>query len=74
MDNCLLKDEVVILDWQFVVKSLGAIDVARLIGGSMTPEEAMACEPGRAVPVMQIHGTLDGVVPYDGSNFNLSMD
>ena len=44
------------------------------VTGSMTPEEAMACEPGRPVPVLQIHGTLDAVVPYDGSNFSISMD
>lgn len=48
-DNLLFNDqgatdEVVILDWQFVVKSLGAIDVARLIGGSMTPKEREGTE------------------------------
>ncbi|MCB0643268.1 MAG: hypothetical protein KDC44_16580 [Phaeodactylibacter sp.] len=44
------------------------------VTGSMTPEEAMACMPGRPVPTLQIHGTLDAVVPYIGSVFSYSMD
>ena len=31
------EESVVIVDWQFAIRSLGAIDVARLIGGSLTP-------------------------------------
>ena len=27
-----------------------------------------ACQPAREVPVLQIHGTADGTVPYDGGN------
>ncbi len=43
-DNLLLgepgsEDEVLILDWQTVTQSLGAIDVAMLIGGSDPPAE-----------------------------------
>lgn len=43
-DNLLFgepgSDEaVVILDWQFVIRSMGATDVARLIGGSELPSE-----------------------------------
>lgn len=37
------------------------------VTGSMTPNRLQACRPGRPVPVMQIHGTDDGVVPYNGS-------
>ena len=33
------SESVVILDWQFSIYSLGAIDVARLIGGSKLPNE-----------------------------------
>ncbi len=41
-DNLLFGEKgsdnaVVILDWQFVIRSMGAIDVARLIGGSWHP-------------------------------------
>lgn len=44
VDNLLFgntgtNEEVVILDWQFAIRSMGAIDVARLIGGSMFPRE-----------------------------------
>jgi len=43
-DNLLFGDlstevAVAILDWQFPILSMGTIDVARLIGGSMLPEE-----------------------------------
>ena len=43
-DNLLFGEagsdmSVVILDWQFVIRSMGAIDVARLIGGSLHPKE-----------------------------------
>jgi len=40
-DNLLFGDQntVVILDWQFPIRSLGAIDAARLIGGSMLADE-----------------------------------
>jgi len=34
-----IEKSVVILDWQFPIRSIGAIDVARLIGGSQTPPE-----------------------------------
>lgn len=43
-DNLLFGDAgtdeaVVILDWQFAIQSMAAIDVARLIGGSQTPTQ-----------------------------------
>ncbi len=37
--NAGTNEEVVILDWQFAIRGMGAIDVARLIGGSMFPRE-----------------------------------
>ncbi len=37
------------------------------VAGSMTPETYNACNPQRPVPVMQIHGTADPVVPYEGA-------
>lgn len=36
------------------------------VTGSMTPETLNECSPTRAVPVLQIHGTNDVVVPYNG--------
>lgn len=36
------------------------------VAGDMILPKLNACQPGRAVPVMQIHGTADNTVPYDG--------
>lgn len=40
------------------------------VTGSMIQSRLNACNPGRPVPVMEIHGTADGVVPYTGSAMN----
>ncbi len=37
------------------------------VTGSMVPGEQNSCNPGRAIPVMQIHGTADPTVPYAGA-------
>ncbi len=37
------------------------------VTGSMVPSEFAACNPIRKTPVMQIHGTADPTVPYNGS-------
>ncbi len=37
------------------------------VAGSMTPDTYNACNPQRPVPVLQIHGTADPVVPYTGA-------
>jgi len=37
------------------------------VTGTMSPFVYQNCDPGRPVPVMQIHGTADAVVPYGGS-------
>lgn len=39
------------------------------VTGTMTPSNFNNCDPQRPVPVMQIHGTLDGTVPYNGNFF-----
>jgi len=36
------------------------------VTGSMTTETLEECSPIREVPVLQIHGTNDAIVPYDG--------
>lgn len=38
------------------------------VTGSMVKSELEACTPSRPIPVMQIHGTADDVVPYNGSS------
>jgi polyhydroxybutyrate depolymerase len=37
------------------------------VTGSMVPGATAACKPGRPVPVMEIHGTADNVVNYNGT-------
>ncbi|MBT6808814.1 MAG: hypothetical protein HOA52_04940 [Flavobacteriales bacterium] len=37
------------------------------ISGSMTPETLKQCAPERHVPILQVHGEDDNVVPYKGS-------
>jgi polyhydroxybutyrate depolymerase len=39
------------------------------VTGTMIPARLASCNPERPVPVMQIHGTADGTVPYNGSPF-----
>jgi len=36
------------------------------VTGSMTPETTNDCDPQHAMPIMQIHGTMDATVLYDG--------
>lgn len=42
--------------------------------GTMTPFQRSTCSPGRPVPAMQIHGTSDGTVPYNGTTASLAID
>lgn len=39
------------------------------VGGSVGTRRLTACSPGRAVPVLEIHGTSDPVIPYGGGSF-----
>ena len=43
------------------------------VTGSMTPEIISECQPSHPVPVLQIHGTADATVPYDGASFSLAI-
>lgn len=44
------------------------------VTGSMLPGIPDGCTPGRAVPVMQIHGTADSTVPYFGGATSIAVD
>ena len=44
------------------------------VTGSMTPETYDDCSPIHPTPILQMHGTADGVVPYDGSFWTKSID
>lgn len=43
------------------------------VTGSMSPNNFLDCSPERPVPVMQIHGTADGIVPYEGAFWTKSV-
>jgi polyhydroxybutyrate depolymerase len=42
------------------------------VSGPMADSDVSGCNPGRVVPVMHMHGTADGTVPYDGGLPSLS--
>ena len=44
------------------------------VTGSMTPETYATCNPKREVPVLQIHGLRDFVVPYAGNAIMTPID
>lgn len=44
------------------------------VTGSMSNGLFDECTPSRPLPILQIHGTDDDTVPYDGSIFGASMD
>ena len=44
------------------------------VTGSMTPETFENCVPTHPTPIMQIHGTNDETVPYNGADFSVPID
>lgn len=44
------------------------------VTGSMTPVTQFGCATSHPMPVMQIHGTADGVVPYAGDTWTLAVE
>lgn len=44
------------------------------VTGSMFVSQYGTCVPGRVVPVMQIHGTADNTVPYNGNSSMVAID
>lgn len=47
--------------------------VASVIG-SMTPEMYTACSPTHQMPILQLHGTTDDIVPYPGQKDMIAID
>ena len=44
------------------------------VTGSIVPSELAACDPVRKIPVMQIHGTADPTVAYNGSDIGAPIE
>ena len=42
--------------------------------GSMTPEMYNGCNPNHQMPVLQLHGTSDNLVPYQGQSDMIAID
>jgi polyhydroxybutyrate depolymerase len=55
------------MSYELACKLNNRIAAIASVTGSMTEPRLAACQPTRPVPVMQIHGTADAVVPYSGS-------
>jgi len=47
--------------------------VASVIG-SMTPETYSACNPSHQIPILQLHGTADDIVPYEGQSDMIAIE
>lgn len=48
--------------------------IASVTGSMFTSQYGSNCHATRPVPMMQIHGTADGTVPYNGSSTSLPID
>ena len=44
------------------------------VGGSMTPLIYNNCNPTHPTPILQVHGTDDGVIPYNGGAWTWPID
>jgi len=57
------------MSFQLACQLSNRIAAIASVTGTMVRTNLAACNPDRAVPVMQIHGTADGTVPYAGDVF-----
>ncbi|MBT2559342.1 hypothetical protein J7E24_16250 [Hymenobacter sp. ISL-91] len=55
------------MSYELACRLNGRIAAIASVTGSMVASHLDACAPVRAVPVLEIHGTADGTVPYEGN-------
>jgi polyhydroxybutyrate depolymerase len=55
------------MSYELACQLSGRIAAVASVTGSITTTYLAACNAQRPVPVMQIHGTIDGTVPYIGN-------
>lgn len=55
------------MSYKLACESTDRIAAIASVTGSVVPLELTNCSPSTAIPVMQIHGTADPVVPYAGA-------
>ncbi len=62
------------MSYQLACSMGNRITAIASVTGTMTVSMKDNCAPSHPVPVMQIHGTADAVVPYNGSGASLPLD
>ncbi len=62
------------MSFQLACQLSDKIAAVASVTGSMTPEIFNNCDPQHPTPILQIHGTMDAVVPYNGQNGMKSID
>jgi polyhydroxybutyrate depolymerase len=58
------------MSYELACRMSNRIAAVASVTGSMLNNRITSCNPGRPVPAMQIHGTADPTVPYNGSVLN----
>ena len=54
------------MSYELACQLSGRIAAVGSVTGSLIASRMASCAPGRPVPVIEIHGTTDGTVPYPG--------
>ena len=54
------------MSYELACQLSGRVAAVASVTGSMTSSRLSTCTSGRPVPVLEIHGTADGTVPYTG--------
>jgi polyhydroxybutyrate depolymerase len=55
------------MSYELACQLSGRVAAIASVTGSMVASRQAACAPTRPVPVLEIHGTADGTVPYNGN-------
>ncbi len=56
------------MSYELACRLSGRVAAIASVTGSMAASHVADCAPTRAVPVLEIHGTADGTVPYAGNS------
>lgn len=55
------------MSYELACQLSGRIAAIASVTGSMVASRQAVCAPSRPVPILEIHGTADGTVPYNGN-------
>lgn len=62
------------MSWYYACRSAHEVDAIMVVGASLSKSEMRSCVArGRSFGVVQVHGTLDYLVPYTGTVFGVSV-